>query len=160
VTGGEVSDVIAELALRIERDGAGGHPDYPVVTILVDGRDVLSRHGRNGYKGFSPAEILGPDSPLFPQAAPRRVAVYRCCCGITGCGCVGWCQFGPPAEVATINNAKAYEKGLTELPDWRRRRRGLSGADPGAASAAWRLSAHRTGGVVRAIRLHAGPEDR
>jgi hypothetical protein len=33
--------------------------------------------------------------------------------------CVGWCQFGPPAEVATINNRKAYEKGLAELPDWR-----------------------------------------
>jgi hypothetical protein len=33
--------------------------------------------------------------------------------------CVGWCQYGPPAEVATINNAKAYEKGLAELPDWR-----------------------------------------
>src|SRR5262249_35099895 len=33
--------------------------------------------------------------------------------------CVGWCQFGPPAEVATIKNSKAYEKGLGELPDWR-----------------------------------------
>ncbi len=88
MAGGETSDVIAELALRIERDGADGHPDYPVVTILVDGRDALARHGDQGYKGFSPAEILGPDSPLLPQAAPRRVAVYRCCCGITGCGCV------------------------------------------------------------------------
>jgi hypothetical protein len=28
--------------------------------------------------------------------------------------CVGWCQFGPPAEVAPINNAKAYEKGLAD----------------------------------------------
>ena len=33
--------------------------------------------------------------------------------------CVGWCQYGPPAEVATIKNPKAYEKGLAELPDWR-----------------------------------------
>jgi hypothetical protein len=23
--------------------------------------------------------------------------------------CAGWCQFGPPGEVATIKNAKAYE---------------------------------------------------
>src|SRR5436309_9356868 len=33
--------------------------------------------------------------------------------------CVGWCQYGPPAEVATIKNPKAYEKELVELPDWR-----------------------------------------
>ena len=33
--------------------------------------------------------------------------------------CVGWCQYGPPAEVATIKNPKAYEKGLAELLDWR-----------------------------------------
>src|SRR6202012_2723647 len=98
--------------------------------------------------------------------------------------CVGWCQFGPPAEVATIKNRKVYEKDLAELPDWRigcifpnpkdrgrggtrrdqtgrgRRRGGLSGTDRGAASPAWRLSAYGTGGVVCAIRLHAGTEDR
>jgi hypothetical protein len=33
--------------------------------------------------------------------------------------CVGWCQYGPPAEVATIKNPKAYEKDLVKLPDWR-----------------------------------------
>jgi hypothetical protein len=33
--------------------------------------------------------------------------------------CVGWCQYGPPAEVARVKNPKAYEKGLAELPDWR-----------------------------------------
>ena len=33
--------------------------------------------------------------------------------------CVGWCQFGPPAEVARIKNAKAYEKELVLVPDWR-----------------------------------------
>src|ERR1700760_2725780 len=26
--------------------------------------------------------------------------------------CVGWCQFGPPAEVATTNNPRAYQKDL------------------------------------------------
>jgi hypothetical protein len=88
VADGEAGDLIAELALRIERDGADGHPDYPVVTILVDGREAFARHDRHSYKGFSPAQILGPDSPLLPQAAPRRVAIYRCSCGITSCGCV------------------------------------------------------------------------
>jgi GNAT superfamily N-acetyltransferase len=33
--------------------------------------------------------------------------------------CVGWCQYGPPAEVATIKNPKAYQRDLVELPDWR-----------------------------------------
>ncbi len=38
----------------------------------------------------------------------HRVLVYD------GERCVGCCQFGPPAEVATINNRKAYERGLAE----------------------------------------------
>jgi GNAT superfamily N-acetyltransferase len=33
--------------------------------------------------------------------------------------CVGWCQYGPPAELPTIKNPKAYADGLGELPDWR-----------------------------------------
>jgi GNAT superfamily N-acetyltransferase len=36
-----------------------------------------------------------------------------------GDNCVGWCQFGAPAEVPRIKNRAAYEKGLTALPDWR-----------------------------------------
>jgi hypothetical protein len=33
--------------------------------------------------------------------------------------CVGWCQYGSPAEVATIKNPAAYAKDLVDLPDWR-----------------------------------------
>lgn len=33
--------------------------------------------------------------------------------------CLGWCQFGAPEEVPRIKNRSAYEKELTELPDWR-----------------------------------------
>jgi hypothetical protein len=91
--------------------------------------------------------------------------------------CVGWCQYGPPAEVATINNAKAYQKGLAELPDWRigclftgsgSRRKGVARAGVGAALAA---IAHAGGGLVeaypeqvdgrapqRGAYLHTGPE--
>lgn len=36
-----------------------------------------------------------------------------------GDACVGWCQFGPPAEVATIKNPAAYARELESLPDWR-----------------------------------------
>ncbi len=32
---------------------------------------------------------------------------------------VGWCQFGPTAELPNIRSRTAYETGLTALPDWR-----------------------------------------
>jgi len=32
---------------------------------------------------------------------------------------VGWCQFGPTAELPRIKHGKEYAKGLTTLPDWR-----------------------------------------
>ncbi len=36
-----------------------------------------------------------------------------------GDDCVGWCQFGPPAELPRIKSRAAYEKGATTPPDWR-----------------------------------------
>ena len=36
-----------------------------------------------------------------------------------GDDCVGWCQFGPPAEVPRIKSRSTYEKGMTTPPDWR-----------------------------------------
>ena len=92
--------------------------------------------------------------------------------------CVGWCQYGPPAEVATIKNPKAYEKDLVELPEWRigcvftgngHRRRGVARA--GLAAALGAIS-QAGGGTVeaypeqldgrgpqRGAYLHTGPED-
>ena len=32
---------------------------------------------------------------------------------------VGWCQFGPPAELPNIYHRKEYEESLDELPDYR-----------------------------------------
>jgi GNAT superfamily N-acetyltransferase len=43
----------------------------------------------------------------------QQVLVYA------GDECVGWCQFGPPGEVATIKNPAAYARELESLPDWR-----------------------------------------
>jgi hypothetical protein len=48
--------------------------------------------------------------------------------------CVGWCQYGWPAELPNIKNPGAYARELVELPDWRigcicpGDRRGLSSA--------------------------------
>jgi GNAT superfamily N-acetyltransferase len=74
--------------------------------------------------------------------------------------CVGWCQFGSPAELPRIKRQKAYRGGFTVLPDWRitcffvdraHRGRGISAtALAGALAAIGRLG----GGVVEAY-----PED-
>jgi hypothetical protein len=36
-----------------------------------------------------------------------------------GSDCLGWCQFGSPAELPEIKSRRRYEKELTTLPDWR-----------------------------------------
>jgi hypothetical protein len=36
-----------------------------------------------------------------------------------GDDCVGWCQYGRPAELPNIKNPKAYAKDRREAPDWR-----------------------------------------
>jgi len=36
-----------------------------------------------------------------------------------GSTAVGWCQFGPTEELPRIKLKRAYQEGLTELPDWR-----------------------------------------
>ena len=36
-----------------------------------------------------------------------------------GEACLGWCQFGAPAEVPRIKSRAAYERELSDLPDWR-----------------------------------------
>jgi hypothetical protein len=92
--------------------------------------------------------------------------------------CVGWCQYGAPAELPEIKNRKAYEKGLTDLPDWRigclftgskHREKGVARAAVTGALDAIRASG---GGLVeaypeqvegrkpqRGAYFHTGPED-
>ena len=36
-----------------------------------------------------------------------------------GRDCVGWCQFGPPAELPRIKHRRADEAAATPAPDWR-----------------------------------------
>jgi hypothetical protein len=92
--------------------------------------------------------------------------------------CVGWCQYGAPAELPEIKNKKAYEKELTDLPDWRigciftgskHRERGVARAAVTGALAAIEKAG---GGLVeaypeqvegrkpqRGAYFHTGPED-
>jgi len=62
-------------------------PDWPVVQIHVDGHEAFVDQLPE-WQGFDPAAILGDRSPLLPQDLGRRVAVYRCRCGIPGCGVI------------------------------------------------------------------------
>lgn len=61
-----------------------------------------------------------------------------------GDNCLGWCQFGSPAELPEVKSRRKYEAGLTTLPDWRitcfftgkgLRRRGVADAALGGALA-------------------------
>ncbi|PUA79732.1 GNAT family N-acetyltransferase [Nocardioides currus] len=90
---------------------------------------------------------------------------------------VGWCQFGSPDEIATIKNATAYARELTDLPDWRigciftdRRHRGQGVARAAVTGVLAEIVA-AGGGVVeaypeqvddrppqRGAYLHTGPE--
>lgn len=76
--------------------------------------------------------------------------------------CVGWCQFGQPDEVPRIKSRAAYEKGLTNLPDWQiacnfvgkgHRRRGVATT---ALAGALDLIAGLGGGVVEGYPEPAG----
>jgi hypothetical protein len=78
-----VTGELRGFALRL--DPSTGSELYPVVTVLVDGVDLVGGHRNLPFYGFRAAEIVGVRSPLLPGPAPRRVAVYRCDCGIARC---------------------------------------------------------------------------
>lgn len=105
------------------------------------------------------------------NATVHQVLVYQ------GEECIGWCQYGPPAELPNIKNPAAHARGLSALPDWRigciftdkrHRRQGVARAAVAAALAAIRAAG---GGLVeaypeqvagrepqRGAYLHTGPE--
>ena len=77
-----------------------------------------------------------------------------------GDACVGWCQFGAPAELPRIKHRRAYEADRGALPDWRvtcffvdkaHRGRGVAAA---ALAGALEEMARLGGGTVEAY-----PED-
>jgi hypothetical protein len=73
---------VLSLQLRVTVNPAGGP-----IRILVDGQDLCAAVNP-GWLGFSPAEMLGPRSPLLPTGQDRRVAVCYCSCGMPECGVI------------------------------------------------------------------------
>lgn len=110
---------------------------------------------------------LGPGEGKRGAAAYRAMKEERVRTGrahaalvFDGPEAVGWCQFGPPAELPNIRSRKAYDAGLGELLDWRitcffidRERRG-EGIASRALDEAVRYIAELGGGMVEAY-----PED-
>ncbi|HEX3004408.1 MAG TPA: GNAT family N-acetyltransferase [Angustibacter sp.] len=72
--------------------------------------------------GFHPEGFSRADAPGGNREAKRdhvrRGSVHQTLV-YDGDDCVGWCQYGSPAELPNIKNPAAYAKGLAEPPDWR-----------------------------------------
>ena len=129
-------------------------------------------HPEGVGKGRTPSQNRDAKREHVRQGTVHQVLVYE------GNECVGWCQYGPPAEVATIKNPKAYDKERTELPDWRigciftdKGHRGEGVARAGVAGALEAIK-DAGGGLVeaypeqvegrepqRGAYFHTGPED-
>lgn len=76
--------------------------------------------------------------------------------------CLGWCQYGPPAELPRIKHRKAREAGGEPAPDWRitcffvdKEARG-QGVAEAALRGALELVAAAGGGVVESMPEEAG----
>jgi hypothetical protein len=99
-------------------------------------------------KGRSPAQNRAEKEQRVREGRTHAALV------LDGDQCLGWCQFGSPGELPEIKSRRAYEKGLTTLPDWRitcfftgkgLRRRGVAYA---ALAGALAEIAHLGGGTV------------
>ena len=81
----QARDGLSVLSLEFQADEA--RLDWPVVGIKVDGLVPFAEVAKD-WRGFDPAKMLGPASPLLPGDLGRRVALYTCSCGEAGCGVI------------------------------------------------------------------------
>ncbi len=119
----------------------------------------------------SPADNRAAKQAHVRAGTVHQLLVYE------GDECVGWCQYGSPAELPNIKNSGAYGKELVELPDWRIgcifTGKGHRGSGVARAAVSGALDAIRAagGGVVeaypeqvedrppqRGAYFHTGPE--
>jgi hypothetical protein len=125
-----------------------------------------------GLKNTTAAQNRAAKQEHVRNRTVRQVLVYD------GDACVGWCQFGTPAMLPNIKNAKAYDKELTDLPDWRigciftgKAHRG-AGVARAAVAGALEAITKAGGGLIeaypeqvegrepqRGAYFHTGPED-
>jgi hypothetical protein len=70
-------------------------------------------HTEGLAKGRTPDDNRELKHAHVKRGTVHQVLVYD------GDHCVGWCQYGSPAELPHIKNPGAYERELQDLPDWR-----------------------------------------
>jgi GNAT superfamily N-acetyltransferase len=114
----------------------------------------LDFHAEGADKSLTPAQRRAAKEALVARGAAHAALV------LDAAECVGWCQFGPTAELPRIKLRRAYDQpiatGTERLPDWRitcffvgrgHRRQGVARA---ALAGALDLIAQAGGGVVEA----------
>ena len=128
-------------------------PRTPGTTSLISSRPTTAS-GVGAGAWASTRRADGEHRSAAANSAPstRTCAPGRCTrsWSIDGDECVGWCQYGSPAELPNIKNPGAYAKELGELPDWRIgcifTGKGHRGAGVARAAVAGALDAVRAGG--------------
>jgi GNAT superfamily N-acetyltransferase len=148
-------------------------PTYTVKALTESTWDafaaLVERHngifGGCWCMGFHPEGVGKETTPALNRARKLervRDGTAHAALVFSGDDCVGWCQFGAPAEVPRIKNRAAYERGRTSLPEWRiaccyvgtrHRRQGVATA---ALAGAIDLIAASGGGTVEGYPEDAG----
>ena len=93
---------------------------WPDFVRLVEAHDGV--WGGCWCMAFHPPRGGGPYTAEDNRTAKEervRAAAAHAALVYDGVDCVGWCQFGPPAELPRIKHRRAYEATSPELPDWR-----------------------------------------
>jgi GNAT superfamily N-acetyltransferase len=133
-------------------------PDFARVVEAHDGVWggcwCMAFHEEGVGRGRTPAQNRADEECRVRDGRAHAALVYD------GDDCVGWCQFGPVAELPRIKHRRAYVAALEALPDWRitcffvaRSHRGAGVADA-ALVGALREIAGLGGGTVESY-----PED-
>jgi GNAT superfamily N-acetyltransferase len=136
---------------------------WPAFAALVEHNNGI--FGGCWCMGFHPEGVTGDVTAELNRdrkLARVRAGTAHAALVFDGDACLGWCQFGPPAELPRIKSRAAYGKGVTSPPDWRiactyvgkgHRRRGVAGA---ALAGALDLIAGLGGGTVEGYPESAG----
>jgi GNAT superfamily N-acetyltransferase len=137
---------------------AGTWPDFVALAEahhgVWGGCWCMAFHAKGPGWGVSGDANRADKEALVRAGAAHAALVYD------GVNCVGWCQFGAPAELPRIKNLRAYQLGGAARADWRitcffvakaYRGKGVSGA---ALAGAVQLIARCGGGMVEGF-----PED-
>jgi GNAT superfamily N-acetyltransferase len=136
---------------------------WPAFAALVEANNGV--FGGCWCMGFH-AEGVGKETTAATNRERKlervRAGTTHAALAFDGEDCLGWCQFGAPAELPRIKNRAAYEKTQTTSPDWRiaccyvgkgHRRQGVAGA---ALAGALELIAGLGGGTVEGYPEDAG----